>query len=173
MLKKAIGIALYSVFKHFPASYKMGGGTAKKLWNFSARLILTKCDKSVNIEKGASFSSKCTIGNNSGIGVNSKLGIVHCGNDVLMGPDCVALTRNHAFMDRSVVIREQGYTEDKPIYIDDDVWIGQRVIILPGVHIARGTVVGAGAVVTKDTVPYSVVGGNPARLLKMRENIPE
>ena len=90
-----------------------------------------------------------------------------------MGPDCVALTRNHAFMDRSVVIREQGYTEDKPIYIDDDVWIGQRVIILPGVHIARGTVVGAGAVVTKDTVPYSVVGGNPARLLKMRENIPE
>ncbi len=53
--------------------------------------------------------------------------------------------------------------------IGNDVWIGHRVIILPGVHIADGTVIGAGAIVTKNTEPYSVVGGNPAHVIKYRE----
>lgn len=56
----------------------------------------------------------------------------------------------------------------KPIEIGSDVWIGARAIILPGVKIAEGTVVGAGAVVTKATEPWSVVGGNPAKLIKKR-----
>lgn len=56
-----------------------------------------------------------------------------------------------------------------PITICDGVWIGARAIILPGVTIGEGAVVAAGAVVTKNVAPFSVVGGNPAKFIKMRE----
>jgi len=55
-----------------------------------------------------------------------------------------------------------------PIIVEDDVWIGTDSIVISGVNIARGTIIGAGSVVTKSTVPYSIVGGNPARLIKYR-----
>lgn len=56
-----------------------------------------------------------------------------------------------------------------PITICDGAWIGSRAIILPGVTIGEGAIVAAGAVVTKDVEPWSVVGGNPAKFIKMRE----
>jgi maltose O-acetyltransferase len=64
---------------------------------------------------------------------------------------------------------KQGFEEAKPVYIGDDVWIGGRVTILPGVHIGNGSVVGTGAVVTKDVPDYAVVGGVPAKVLKYRK----
>ena len=66
---------------------------------------------------------------------------------------------------------QQGYYEEKPIVIGDDVWIGGHVIVLPGVHIGTGAIVGAGAVVTKDVPDYAVVGGNPARIIKSRKEV--
>lgn len=57
---------------------------------------------------------------------------------------------------------------DYDIVIDEDCWIGAGCILLPDVHIGRGTVVGAGAVVTKDTLPYSVVAGTPARIIGVK-----
>lgn len=57
---------------------------------------------------------------------------------------------------------------DAPVVIEDDVWCGANVTILKGVTIGRGSVVAAGAVVTKSFPPYSIIGGVPARLLKMR-----
>jgi len=56
-----------------------------------------------------------------------------------------------------------------PITIGDGVWIGARAIVLPGVTIGEGAIVAAGAVVTKDVAPFTVVGGNPARVIKQRE----
>lgn len=63
---------------------------------------------------------------------------------------------------------EKNAEDDANIIIEDDVWIASRAIILKGVHIGRGSVVAAGAVVTKDVAPYSVVGGVPARFIKYR-----
>ena len=57
---------------------------------------------------------------------------------------------------------------DQPVVIEDDVWCGANVTILKGVTIGRGSVVAAGAVVTKSFPPYSIIGGIPAKLLKMR-----
>jgi len=67
-------------------------------------------------------------------------------------------------------MRKQGFAESLPITIGNDVWIGRRVIILPGVVIGDGCVIGAGAVVTKSLPPYSVAVGNPARIVKNRKN---
>lgn len=57
---------------------------------------------------------------------------------------------------------------DAPVVIEDDVWIGANVTILKGVTIGRGSVVAAGVVVTKSCPPYSIIGGVPAKVLKMR-----
>ena len=62
----------------------------------------------------------------------------------------------------------QGYSEKKPLIIEDDVWIGMNVTIMVGRRIAKGTIVAANSVVTKDFPPYSIIGGNPARLIRSR-----
>lgn len=66
-------------------------------------------------------------------------------------------------------MRLQGDSEPKPIVIGDDVWIGARSIILKGVHIGKGAVIAAGAVVSRDVPEYAIVGGVPARVIKYRE----
>jgi acetyltransferase-like isoleucine patch superfamily enzyme len=77
------------------------------------------------------------------------------------------ITRKHGFGDIERPMSEQQYTS-APIIIEDDVWVGFQAIILPGVTIGRSSIVGAGAVVTRDVEPHSIVGGVPARLLRKR-----
>ena len=62
----------------------------------------------------------------------------------------------------------QGFEEERPVVISNDVWIGGHVIILPCLHIGHGAIVGAGAVVTKDFPEYVIIGENPAKILKYR-----
>ena len=110
------------------------------------------------------------LGDNSGIGIRAQInGKVIIGNNVMMGPDVCIYVRNHAFDRTDIPMNLQGFTPEKPVVIEDDVWIGARVIILPGVHIGTGAVIGVGAVITKNVPDYAVVGGNPARILKMRK----
>ena len=85
-----------------------------------------------------------------------------------MGPEVVFYTRGHRFDRTDITMIEQGSTESEPITVGNDVWIGRRVIIMPGVNIGDGCVIGAGAVVTKDIPAYSVVGGVPAKIIKSR-----
>jgi len=77
-------------------------------------------------------------------------------------------TSNHRFDRTDIPMIDQGNTEPKAVVIEDDVWIAARAIILPGVRIGKGAVIAAGAVVTKDVPPYTVVGGIPARKIKSR-----
>ena len=137
----------------------------------TAKKFVKSIGKDVNIEKGASVSETTVIGDRSGVGINANLhGPVIIGNDVMMGPECIIYTRNHSYLDTEIPMNQQGFSEIKEVVIGDDVWIGGRVIILPGVHIGKGAIIGAGAVVTKDVPNYAVVGGNPARILKYRNN---
>ena len=115
------------------------------------------------------FNSRNTeIGSNSGIGSLSGIGTVKLGSYVMMGTHCLLISRNHRFDDCSIPMCRQGFRPDRPIVIEDDVWIGSRVIILPGVVIGKGSIIGAGSVVTKDVEPYTIVGGNPAKLIGKR-----
>ena len=74
----------------------------------------------------------------------------------MMGPEVVIYTSGHRYDRTDIPMMEQGGTEPEPVTIGNDVWIGRRAMIMPGVHIGDGCVVGAGAVVTKDIPPYSV-----------------
>lgn len=133
--------------------------------------ILEGWGKNVNIEKGADFGtgSGIFLGNNSGLGINCKVrGPLVIGNNVMMGPDVLIFTSNHETKRTDIPMNKQGFSRLKQVTICDDVWIGARVIILPGVTIGEGSIIGAGAVVTKNIPPYSIAGGIPAKVLKSR-----
>lgn len=66
---------------------------------------------------------------------------------------------------------KQGYQETKKVIIEDDVWIGARSVILPGIKIGTGSIIAVGSVVTKDVEPLSIVAGVPAKLVKKRNSI--
>lgn len=143
----------------------------EKLSRGATKLMLPKCGDNVNIEKNATFSIRTEIGNNSGIGVNAHFyGKVVIGDNVMMAPDCIIYVRNHESSRLDIPMCEQGSTEERPVVIGNDVWIGGRVIILPGVKIGDGAIIGAGSVVTKDVSEYDVVAGNPARVIKNRKS---
>lgn len=166
--KNKVWYVLYTVFaKKLPISRR--GKVFKKVRAFFAKKIINSMGENVNIERGACFNPEVRIGNNSGIGVNCELnGNVTIGNNVLMGPEVVFYTQNHEFSDIQKTIIEQGYKEERPIIIEDDCWIGRRAIILPGVRIAKGTIIGAGAIVTKSFPQYSIIAGNPAKIIGKR-----
>ena len=154
-----------------PSSYSRKGRFARKLRERTARKFLVYVGKDVNIEKGALITSSMEIGDRSGVGINAVMhGKVIIGKDVMMGPECIIYTRNHAFSRTDIPMNQQGFSEEKPVIIGDDVWIGGRVTILPGVHIGNGAIIGAGAVVTKNVPEYAIVGGNPAKVLKYRKD---
>ena len=85
-----------------------------------------------------------------------------------MGPNVIIFPHNHEFRNTEIPMMFQGDTPKVRTVIGNDVWIGQNVIMTPGRKIANGTIIGAGCVLTKDFPEYSIVGGNPSRLLKSR-----
>ncbi len=110
------------------------------------------------------------IGDGCGIGEFSSVGGsggVRIGRNTIIGQHFSAHPENHNFADLARPIREQGTTR-KPIAIGEDCWIGARVTVLGGVTIGQGCVIAAGAVVTRDVPPYSIVAGVPARVVGSR-----
>ena len=103
------------------------------------------------------------IGNNCWIA--SK---VEIGNWVMVASNVSMVGGDHSFNMAGVPSIETGRAENKPIIIEDDVWIGHGAIIMHGVRIGEGAIVAAGSVVTKNVEPYSIAAGVPAKKLKMR-----
>jgi maltose O-acetyltransferase len=125
----------------------------------------------VIIKRKAYFGdgSRISVGHRSQLGHGLQLDHdVTIGDDVIMGPDVVIMTSAHAFDRIDIPIHAQGARPRRAVIVEDDVWIGTRAIILPGVTLGKGSIVGAGSVVTRDVAPYAIVGGAPARPLKSR-----
>jgi len=139
---------------------------------FSYKLFIKKMGRDVLIKRDCVISSPTTleIGNNVFINrscILSAEGGLYIGSDTMIGPFTTIWTSNHEYRDKKVPMR-LGKDICEPVKIHNDVWIGAHVIILPGVTIHEGAVVGAGSVVTKDVMSYSIVGGNPAHFIKKR-----
>lgn len=173
-MKRFIFLALYYGFAYWlPNSFSvMGGG--KKIRAFCCRRIFKKCGKNINIERKAKFGSgrDIVIGDNSGIGIECTIapGTV-IGDNVMMAPQCLFLPSiSHSFDSTEVPMCEQGTKENGPIVIEDDCWIGTRSIILPGRTVKQGSILAAGTVLVKDYPEYSIIGGNPSRLIRSRKS---
>lgn len=142
---------------------------AKRYRAFFAKHIVAYRGKNVNIERGAYFTPGLKIGDNSGVGIKCEVyGPVTIGTDVMMGPEVIIYTSAHKHDRIDITMIEQRYDAPKPVTIGNDVWIGRRAMIMPGVNIGNGVVIAAGAVVTKDVPDYAIVGGVPAKVLKYR-----
>ena len=140
-----------------------------KIRGLFAAQIMEYCGSSVNIEHGATFGDRVRLGNRSGIGRDCELyGRIVIGDDVMMAPEVVIYTRNHEISSLEKPMNVQGETEEFPVVIEDNVWIGRRSMIMPGVTVGEGSIIAAGAVVTKDVPKYTIVGGVPAKVVKSR-----
>jgi maltose O-acetyltransferase len=141
------------------------------------KLAGPKIGRKVEINKNIEIapiggSKNLTIGDgtfvNTGVRFQCPIGgEISIGRNVLIGPRCQFETLNHTI---SLTKKGKRPNNIKPIVVEDYVWIGARVVILPGVKIGEGSIVAAGAVVTKDVAPYSLVGGVPAKLIKSIPN---
>jgi len=164
-------VMYYGLARHLPASNTRYTGWTRAVRLAFCRELFRSCGQSVNIERGAYFGdgSQIDIGDHSGLGVDCEIyGPVTIGIDVMMGPGVILLTSNHRFDRLDIPMRLQDPGEVRPITIGNDVWIGTRAIILPGVTIGDGAIIAAGAVVTEPVSARAIVGGNPARLIRYR-----
>jgi galactoside O-acetyltransferase len=114
-----------------------------------------------NIEIGSNFSS------NGNVRLYADNGKIVIGNNVLIGPNCVLRSSDHKFS-KNEIIKNQGHIPGK-IIIEDDVWLGANVVVLKDVIIKKGSVIGAGSVVTKSTEMYSINAGVPSKKITERK----
>jgi acetyltransferase-like isoleucine patch superfamily enzyme len=112
----------------------------------------------LQIAEGTYIGPRCLLGAGGGIAI---------GRRVTFGAGIHLLAENHEFRDAGRPIPDQGVTR-AGITVADDVWIGNNAIVLDGVHIGRGAVIGAGAVVTRDVPDLAIAVGNPARVVGTR-----
>ncbi len=164
-------LTYYLFVRHLPRSYVKYSFGSRAIRAFILSRLLKNFGTEVNIEPKVIFynMSESEIGDYSGIGMNSYIGAVKIGRNVMIGEELIAISLNHEFANTEIPMRLQGVQKDQPILIEDDVWIGSRVIILPDVKIGKGSIIGAGSVVTKDVPPYTIVAGNPAREIGRRK----
>lgn len=109
----------------------------------------------------------------AGAFMSASESFIKIGNKVMFGPNVTLIGGDH---NSKVVgtfmydVKEKGVNDDLPISIEDEAWIGACSTILKGVTVGRGSIVAAGALVTRDVEPYSIVGGVPAKKIGMRFN---
>ena len=175
-MRKIFSILYYGFAIYLPKSNRpVLGKFAKWLRACCARHMFAECKgKDINLEQGAYIGN----GRNFHVLGDAAIGkdfvchnrIVTILGNVMMGEDVLFQGGGHKFDNPDVPLGSEGNLPDSPLEIDVDVWIGARAIILPGCkRIGAHSIIGAGAVVTHDVPEYAIVGGNPAKVIRMRK----
>jgi len=163
---------IYKILKLFQLAYFEG---VYVLSRFFLKLMGVEIGKNLKTFPITTIEepNKISIGSNVWIGKNISLygcNGIKIGNNVVIAKDVSLISGNHKYSSKEIKINNQEMQLGKPpIIIGNDVWIGEKAIILKSVNIGEGCVVGAGAVVTKDVPAFSVVAGNPAVIIKQRQ----
>jgi maltose O-acetyltransferase len=176
MLRYFLLTLYYGLLRFLPSSASPGGvgKITRRMRYWCCRGLFRKCGTNVNVERRAHFNSgrNIEIGDHSGLGINCVInGPVKLGRYVMMGPEVIIYRSSHRYTSTDRPMCLQGFDTDfNQLVIEDDVWIGARVIVLPSCRrVGCGAIVGAGAVLTKNVPPYTVFAGNPAREIKSRK----
>lgn len=164
----------YSFFFHLPSSqFPLVGKICRLCRRWICRCFVDSVGKRVNIERRAYWGcNKISIGDGSGIGENFHLqnSNLTMGNNIMMASNVRVIGGGHRFDRTDIPMGHQGNLPKSSLTIEDDVWIGDSVMILGKCRrIGHGAILGAGAVVAKDVPPYAIVVGNPARIIRYRK----
>ncbi len=163
----------YVIVRKLPNRYfPLGHLISRFRGKFVTFLLGSKCGSNLELEANVFFGKfdDVKIGNNVQINQGCTIRNVQVGNDVMIAPNANMIYVGHSYDQLDVSMRFQPEKRYPQIIIEDNVWIGMSVIILPGINIGTGSIVAAGSVVTKNVPPFSIVGGNPATFIrKIRE----
>lgn len=146
-----------------PNNISVGNGTF-----FGKNMTLTAWE----YYKGQTFTPQILIGNNCSFGANNHvtaINLIQIGNNVLTGKDVLITDNAHGesvFEVLNISPKDRLLFSKGTVIIEDNVWIGEKASILPGVHIGEGCIIAANSVVTKDMPEFSVVAGIPAKVIK-------
>lgn len=170
-MKKILILLYYGFARHLPQQPLPGYKFGNWLRSAICKKLFKSTGRNITIKHGAYFGDgrNIVMGDYSQLGINCKVeNDLVMGEYVLMGPDVVIYSSMHAYEDLDTPIMMQGSKKIEPVTIGNDVWIGLRVVIMPGVKIGDHVIIGSGAVVTHDIPDYAVVGGVPARVIRFR-----
>jgi len=163
-------LVYYGLATHLPNTNMPGGRYSSALRVALLRRFLKACGNDIKVGNHVAFGrgTDVEIGDHVQINEGSKIRNTIIGNYVLIAPEVMILNLGHTTTFTDVPMLLQPKRSYPPTIIENDVWIGARALILPGIRIGRGAIVAAGAVVTKDVPAMTVVGGNPAKIIKQR-----
>lgn len=167
---KLVWLFLYYAFARYLPQTK----SANRVRSYCCRHIFEHFGKDASVWRNVYFGSglHISLGDYSNLGENAHVpSNTRIGNFVMMGPNCYILGVNHCYNRVDIPMIYQGLGELKQTIIEDDVWIGREVLFTPGRRVRKGCVIAARTVFCKDFDSYSVVGGCPAKLIKMRTDL--
>lgn len=157
------------VAKHLPDDLGPIGRLSFKIRRAVCRPLLKSAEGTFGIDQDVDFGDGrfLVMRDHANIGKGTRIageGTVTVGRHVMMGFECMIITETPNYLgegsDGNII---------KDVLIDDHVWLGHRVIILPGVRIGKHAIIGAGSIVTKDVPDYAIAAGVPARVIKYRK----
>lgn len=139
-------------------------------YGYQVRKVARKVGIHLKVNGKSSVTPSTILGNNvnfNGMRISGK-GKVTIGNNFHSGVDCLMITHIHNYDNGKAIPYDDTYIY-KDITIEDNVWVGDRVIILGGVKIEEGAIIQAGSVVVSDIPKYGIAGGHPAKVFKYRD----
>jgi maltose O-acetyltransferase len=171
MKKKIAAFFYYFIASKLPNSNVPLGKFFSAIRCFFLRGFLKSMGENITIGSNVFLGNgrDIEVGDYTQINEDTWIRNVRIGKYVMIAPRAMILNYGHNSTDLETAMMFQGIREYPQTIIEDNVWIGANAIILPGLQIGTGSIVGAGAVLTKNVEPYSIVGGNPAKLLKRRK----
>jgi maltose O-acetyltransferase len=163
-------LAYYGFAKHLPDSSFPGGRFCTYLRAFLCRRFIASAGKEIHIRSGVFLADgrHLYMADRSSIGPGCRIYGARLGHGVVVGPHCVFFKENRAADDLTKPVGAHSKTPINLPVVEDGAWVGERALVLQGRRIGRGAIVGAGAVVTRDVAPFTIVGGNPARVIGHR-----
>jgi maltose O-acetyltransferase len=166
-------LAYRLVVMRLPHSFWPGGVLFSRLRRYNLIGMGCRVGRDCELEPGidVGFRPDLSIGDRCQINQNTSIKSARIGNDVMIAPGVVLLDRQHNFSRTDIPMTQQGASPRQLTIIEDDVWLGQNVIVMPGVTIGCGVIVGAGSVVTKDLPDWSIAVGVPARVIRFRKDV--
>jgi len=142
---------------------------ARKFWTTLIRMQAGSVGEELHVNGRSHVTGNTFLGNNVNFNGLSVLGIgkVVIGNNFHSGPECLLIAQSHDF-DQGEAIPYGSHAIAKDITIEDNVWLGARVIVIGNARIGEGAIIQAGSCVVTDIAPYAIAGGHPARVFSSR-----